>query len=262
MAKNFQTAADIIARLRAADADELAVLERTVRADTRKTVQGALRTARKRIDAQRDEAARLDAMYETQERIADGRVTVGLDEVGRGPLAGPLTVGAVILPLDPRIQGIHDSKQLSAEAREECAARIRLEAAAYAIVHIPPRDIDEFGMTACLKTAFSRAVREIEAQGIIPDVVLLDGNPLRFDPREVNVVKGDATCASIGAASIIAKVERDALMVRFASEYPGYGFERNKGYGSEEHQAAIREHGLTPIHRRSFCTSFLQDALF
>ena len=122
--------------------------------------------------------------------------------------------------------------------------------------------IDAVGMTASLVTAFRRALAAIEEAGVHPDVVLLDGNPLHMDDREVNVVKGDCRCASIAAASIVAKADRDALMCRLAKEYPAYGFEAHKGYASPEHIEAIRRHGLTPVHRVTFCTSFMQATLF
>ena len=117
-------------------------------------------------------------------------------------------------------------------------------------------------MTASLLLAFRRAVAHIEEAGVHPDVVLLDGNPLRLDEREVNVVKGDGKCASIAAASIVAKVERDALMCRYAEEYPEYGFDACKGYASAAHIEAIKRYGLTPIHRATFCTAFTQASLF
>ena len=117
-------------------------------------------------------------------------------------------------------------------------------------------------MTASLVLAFRRAVAHIEEAGACPDVILLDGNPLRLDPREVSVVKGDGCCASIAAASIVAKVERDALMCRYAEQYPEYGFDACKGYASPAHIEAIRRYGLTPIHRATFCTAFVQPTLF
>jgi ribonuclease HII len=167
--------------------------------------------------------------------------------------------------LDPnaeRIEGINDSKQIPEPKRAEIAREVKRLCRAYAIVHIQPAEIDERGMTACLRKAFLQAVVKIEEQGIVPEVILLDGNPLHLDPREVNVVKGDGKCASIACASIVAKVERDGLMVAYDEDYPGYGFATSKGYGSEAHRLAIAEKGLTPIHRRSFCTNFLQETLF
>ena len=158
--------------------------------------------------------------------------------------------------------GINDSKQVAPALREELADQIKSVALFYAIEHIQPNELDEHGMTSSLKRAFANALRAIEMQGASPTVVLLDGNPLHFDARETNVIKGDAKVASIAAASIIAKVERDSMMREFARTYPEYGFEHNKGYGSEEHRNAIAKYGLTPLHRRSFCTSFVQETLF
>lgn len=259
------TVAELRERLRAADDAEFAVLDRALAADTRKGVRTAVEQARKRLAAAAAEKARLDGLYALQRQLAEergGSVVVGLDEVGRGPVAGPLAVGAVVLPEEPRIAGLNDSKQVAPEDRERIAREIKGIALAWAVEYVEPEDIDAAGMTASLVTAFRRAVAHIEAAGITPDVILLDGNPLHFDKREVNVVKGDAACASIAAASIVAKVERDALMCRMAERYPEYGFESNKGYASASHVQAIKDHGLTPIHRKTFCTAFTQPTLF
>ena len=141
-------------------------------------------------------------------------------------------------------------------------AVIRATAVAWDVEFIGPHDIDELGISACLKAAFSRAVAAIECAGVRIDAILLDGNPLHIDDREVNVVKGDARCAAISCASIIAKVERDAYMRSQAVAYPAYGFEENKGYGSAQHIEAIKKHGLTSLHRASFCRAWTQDSLF
>lgn len=259
----MQTVSDIKKRLSGASAEEYAVLERSLCADTRKGVQNALAVAKRRLAAEQAERERVSQLYSYQEQIANGAVTVGLDEVGRGPLAGPLTVGAVVLRKDaPPIEGLNDSKQVPEAHRLALAETIKECALAWAIVDIEPSEIDECGMTACLRKAFRQAVAEIEAQGIEPEVILLDGNPLHLDPREMNVVHGDARCASISAASLIAKVSRDALMVSYEKEYPGYDFASSKGYGSARHRQAIAEKGLTPIHRVSFCQNFLQESLF
>lgn len=259
------TVAEIRALLKEADESELAALERSLAADTRKGVREALNAARKRIDAVKQEQARVAALYEFERSLADSKdepVIVGLDEVGRGSLAGPLAVGAVVLPATPHIDGLNDSKQVKPENRAHIADEIQSRALACAVQYVAPADIDRFGMSASLRQAFAGALSQIEAQGVIPDVVLVDGNPLHLDEREISVVKGDAKCASIAAASILAKASRDALMCELASQYPLYEFEENKGYSSPHHIKAIKSYGLSDVHRRSFCTSFLQESLF
>lgn len=258
----MQTVEDIRKRLREADAEEFSVLERSLLADTRKGVKSALEAARRRLASEAAENERLANLYEFEAELAGGGVAVGLDEVGRGPVAGPLTVGAVVLPREPRIEGLNDSKQLSPAHREELSLRIREVALAWTVQHVSAGEIDTLGMSRALKQAFSQAIAAIEAQGIHADAVLIDGNPLHIDPREHTVVKGDARCASIAAASIVAKVERDALMCELAKQYPAYGFESHKGYASAEHIEAIKQYGLSPVHRATFCTAFTQETLF
>ena len=268
------TIAQIKERIAQADEDALEALERAYASDSRKGVQQALKSARSRLEARAQELERIKGLYSFQDGVAREYLTrkgilidgepciVGLDEVGRGPLAGPLAVGAVVLPREPIIEGLNDSKKLTPEKREDIAAIVKEKAAAWSVQYIEADHIDTCGMTASLVVAFRRAIAAIEEQGIKPDVVLLDGNPLHLDPREVNVIKGDARCASISAASIIAKVDRDALMCRYAEQYPEYHFDSCKGYHSEEHAEAIRRYGLSPIHRKSFCTAFMQETLF
>lgn len=259
------TVPEIRCKLQAATAEEFAVLERSLVADTRKGVRQAVEVARRRLEAEAAEAARLEGMYAFEREIAadhGGGVVLGLDEVGRGPLAGPLAVGGVVLGEGAPVAGLNDSKQVAPEARVAIAAAVRAQARAWTVQYVEPEEIDRIGMTAALRTAFQRAIRAVEEAGVAVDVVLLDGNPLRMDKREVNVVKGDGKCASIAAASLVAKVARDQLMEEYDAQYPGYGFASNKGYGSEGHTAAIRERGLTPIHRRSFCGAFAQESLF
>lgn len=283
-----QTVADIRKRLDEADEEEFAVLERALAADTRKGIQQALKTTRRRLDAQAAERDRTQRLYRFQNEAAASALhrsqgvgvpdanewisAMGLDEVGRGPLAGPLTVGAVVLPPRPMIIGLNDSKQLTPARREELASRIRQTAVAWDIEHIPPEEIDESGMSACLRRAFSRAIAAIDDKiaaldgraGILGPVraVMLDGEALDIDAREVNFVKGDARVAAIAAASIIAKVERDRIMDDYALKYPAYAFDSNKGYGSAAHIAAIEREGLCPLHRKTFCSHFIQDPLF
>ncbi|MDO4443574.1 MAG: ribonuclease HII [Slackia sp.] len=257
-----QTLAEIRAVLGAANEEEWAEWSRLLEHDERKGVKQALASARRRLDAASAEEKRLAGMYDFQREMAGGSLAAGLDEVGRGPVAGPLTVAAVVLPDEPRIAGLNDSKQIKPECRDDIAAEVKRCALAWSIEHIPPAWIDEHGMAASLRTAFSRALAAVDTQLGGIDCVLLDGNALGLDPRERNVVKGDARCASIAAASVIAKVERDAMMREYAKAYPAYGFDSNKGYASAEHIAAIEKHGLSPLHRATFCRAWTQESLF
>ena len=260
-----QSIAEIKELLARANPSTFASLERSLKSDTRKGVVSALNATRKRVEKEEKERLRLKGLYAFQRNLAEERGAtffVGLDEVGRGSVAGPLAVGGVVLPDNPRIPYLNDSKPLSPERREEVAAMVKEVALAWTVQYIQPHEIDAAGMTASLIMAFRRAVAAIEAQGMALDLILLDGHPLRFDKRECNVVKGDAKCASIAAASVVAKVERDALMVKLAQQYPQYGWDQCKGYASQSHIEAIVKYGLTPEHRVSFCQSFMQQTLF
>lgn len=257
----MESVAQVRALLAQAEGEELAALMARFSDDGRAGVKAALRAAERRRHRAQLERERLDGLYAFERELVSakgGGVAVGLDEVGRGPLAGPLAVGAVVLdPSAPPIGRLDDSKRLAPSVRETVAQEVRACCRAWAVVYVEPRIIDEVGITASLRRAFAEAVASIESQGASVDVILLDGNPLGFDEREVNVVKGDARCASIAAASVIAKVDRDHLMERLDAEHPGYGFADNKGYGSPAHIQAIEEHGLSTVHRATFCTKFI-----
>lgn len=256
---------EIRAMLQSADAEEYASLERLLADDERKGVRQAVKLARRRIEAQIAETERLESLYAFERSLfpeGESGIAVGLDEVGRGAIAGPLAVGAVVLSPDVRIEGLNDSKKIKPEVRVRIAAEIERMALAHAVEFVPPSDIDRDGMSASLRRAFAGALAQIERMGVHADLVLVDGNPLNIDPREKNVVKGDATCASIAAASIVAKVRRDRLMCEIARDYPQYAFDANKGYASPQHIEAIETQGLSNMHRRSFCTSFMQERLF
>ncbi len=180
----------------------------------------------------------------------------GVDEVGRGPLAGPVVCAAVIMPLDEDkiIVGVDDSKKLSAKKREELAEKIKQTAICYKIVEISEKDIDEMNILQATKLGMKRALEGLE---IPPQTVLTDGNmTLDIAFKQKSIVHGDALSYSIGSASIIAKVYRDKLMDEYAKAYPHYAFEKNKGYGTAEHIKGIKEHGLCPIHRRTFTKNF------
>lgn len=250
-------ASQVAAELASAPSDQIEGLLERYRDDPRAQVRKACERARRRLDRERAERERVEGMYARMRELGGAGVVVGVDEVGRGSVAGPLTVCAVCLPDEPRIWGVNDSKQLSPARREMLAVRIAETARAIGICHIPPERIDAIGMARSLREAVAGAVADT---GLAPDCVLMDGNPLGAVPNECDVVHGDATVACIAAASIVAKVTRDELMVELDAEYPGYHLARSKGYASPEHIQAIRERGLTPVHRVSFCGNFLETA--
>ena len=249
------TAKEISGLLADATLEELPGLCDRYSDDPRAQVKSAVSRARRRLERERGERERVEAMYACQEELGGSGIVIGVDEVGRGALAGPLTVCAVALPADPKVWGINDSKQLTPARREVLAQQIAQVATAIGIAHIEPSAIDATGMAVCIKVAMAAAIKDA---GVEPDAVLIDGNPVHIHPREKSVVHGDARVASIAAASIVAKVTRDELMVGMDAEYPGYHLAESKGYGSPQHIQAIRERGITPIHRLSFCGNFLE----
>ncbi len=251
----LRRAKEIAGLIAGAEPGELPELEERYANDPRKQVRHALEAARKRAQRVQAERERVLGMYALQRELGGEGLVVGVDEVGRGAVAGPLTVAAVALPAEPIIWGIDDSKRLTPERREALSRRIERHATAMGIAHVPPDEIDARGMATCLRIAMSRA---IDACGVDPDSVLIDGNPVHVHERERCVVKGDARIACIAAASIVAKVTRDAIMVGYAREYPGYHLASSKGYASAEHIESIRAKGLSPIHRASFCGNFLE----
>lgn len=260
-----RSAASIADEIRSAPVEELRRLVRRWGSDDRKLVQDAVARARRRIAEHSALLKHTNTLYDGQRRAMDegARWVVGLDEVGRGPLAGPLTVGAVVLPLEPIVLGLDDSKKLTPARRAQLSDEIRDVALAVVTVDIPASQIDSMGMTLCLRAAFSRAIVQVEeVLGAPVDAVFLDGRPMRLHPAEQAFVKGDGTHACIAAASIVAKHARDTLMIELDARYPGYGFAASKGYACAEHIDAIRERGLTEIHRASFCESITAETLF
>lgn len=247
----------VAAELASAPFEEIKTLVDRYAEDPRIQVQKACSRAMNRYENELAERNRVDDMYATMLELGGEGVVVGVDEVGRGSVAGPLTVCAVCLPTEPHIWGLNDSKKLTPARREMLAVRIAEVARAIGLCHIPPERIDEIGMARALREAVAGAVADT---GLTPDCVLMDGNPLGAVPNERDVVKGDAKVACIAAASIVAKVTRDEMLVELDGEYPGYHLAQSKGYASPEHIQAIKEHGLTPIHRVSFCGNFLETA--
>ncbi|MBR4514903.1 MAG: ribonuclease HII [Lachnospiraceae bacterium] len=227
------------------------------REDGRKGVVSLLKRADKLIEAYEAELARTEVMYAFEDKYkAEGFSCIcGIDEVGRGPFAGPVVTAAVILPSDRRIPWLNDSKQVKKEKREELYDILVKEAVAYGIGIVGEETIDEINIANATKKAMCMAVENLSVK---PDFLLVDsvnldmlGLPLEHPD------KGDTLSASIAAASIVAKVTRDRMMEEYASVYPGYGFERNAGYGTPEHIAAIKQLGPCPLHRRTFISKYI-----
>ncbi len=191
-------------------------------------------------------------LWELENEIYDSGVSLicGVDEAGRGPLAGPVCAAAVILPRNIEIVGLNDSKKLSEKSREKLYDEICEKAMSFGIAFASVEEIEEFNILNAAMLAMNRAIAQLEPQ---PELALIDGN--RSSAIEINsrcVIKGDAKCADIAAASILAKVTRDRYMLDMAEKYPEYHFERHKGYGTKLHYEALREYGPCEIHRPSF----------
>ena len=195
-------------------------------------------------------------MWEIEDTFFDQglQVICGVDEAGRGPLAGPVCAAAVILPKHLEIPGLTDSKKLSDKRRRELFPEIQRQAVAYGIGFASEKEIDEINILQATFLAMERALAQLP---ITPELVLIDGNRERdFGLPAKTVIKGDSLSTNIAAASILAKVSRDDLMLEMAREYPQYGFEIHKGYGTKAHYAALRMYGPCPIHRRTFLRTF------
>lgn len=205
-----------------------------------------------KLEAERE---RLEQMKVYEKEYASFGLVCGIDEVGRGPLAGPVVAGAVILPLDCNILYINDSKKLSAKKREELYPIILEEAVSVGIGMVSPQRIDEINILQATYEAMREAIDKLS---IKPDILLNDAVTIPgISIRQIPIVKGDAKSISIGAASIIAKVTRDRLMEEYDSILPEYGFASNKGYGTKAHIEALKAYGPTPIHRKSFIKNFV-----
>lgn len=192
------------------------------------------------------------SLWELENELFDSGIGVicGVDEAGRGPLAGPVCAAACILPRGLEIEGLNDSKKLTEKRRDALYDVIKEKAVSYGIAFATVEEIEELNILGATYLAMNRAIAQLS---VTPDLALIDGN--RNAGIQVNsqpVVKGDSKCADIAAASILAKVTRDRYMLELDKEYPMYGFAKHKGYGTKDHYAAIREHGMSPAHRPSF----------
>lgn len=221
------------------------------REDSRKGVQQALLQWQRQQDKQQALVEKYQAMsvFEVAKKAQGFQAICGIDEVGRGPLAGPVVAAAVILNEDHTILGLNDSKQLSAHKREELVKEIKQNARAIGIGEATAEEIDQLNIYQATKVAMQRAIDHL---AIAPDCLLIDAMVLENGLPQEKIIKGDARSVSIAAASIIAKVYRDEWMADYGEQYPAYGFAKNAGYGTKEHLQAIEEQGILPIHRKTF----------
>ena len=205
-----------------------------------------------KIEAEKE---RIELMREYEEKYDNYSYICGIDEAGRGPLAGPVVAGAVILPKGKRILYINDSKKLSEKKRNELYGVIKEEALSYGIGIVSPEKIDEINILQATYEAMRQAVSQLN---VLPDILLNDAVTIPgIDVRQIPIVKGDAKSLTIASASILAKVTRDRMMTEYDSLYPEYGFAKHKGYGTKMHIEAIKEYGACPIHRKTFIKNFI-----
>ena len=236
--------------------DELLSFIRAYDADERAGVKKLVLSAIKKTEDLRAEKVRTKEMYRFEEQYLEYGLLCGIDEVGRGPLAGPVYAAAVILPADEKLLYLNDSKKLSEKKREELYDIIMDRAVAVGIGSVSHTRIDEINILQATYEAMTEAVKNLSVK---PGALLIDAVhiPQLDEFKQISIIKGDAKSASIAAASIVAKVTRDRVMKELSSKYPEYSFDKNKGYGSEAHIEAIRKYGPCEIHRRSFIGNFI-----
>ena len=250
-----QSIGEIKALLQAADLKGLPAFINTYKEDERAGVASLVEKAKKQLNAYEKELARTEKMKSFEKEYASYSCICGIDEVGRGPLAGPVVAGAVILPKDCDILYLNDSKQLSEKKREELYDVIMEKAVSTGLGFVSPERIDQINILQATYEAMREAIAKLSPQ---PDLLLNDAVTIpKVAIRQVPIIKGDAKSISIAAASIIAKVTRDRLMVQYDSVFPEYGFASNIGYGAAAHIEALRKYGPTSIHRRSFIKNLL-----
>ncbi len=235
--------------------DKLPEFINEYKGDDRAGVKALVARAHKQIDAYKAEIERTYNLMEYERKYSDKQYICGIDEVGRGPLAGPVVAGAVILPKDCDILYINDSKKLTAAKRDELSAIIWEKAVSSQIAAVSPERIDEINILQATYEAMRIAISKLSPQ---PDLLLNDAvNIPGVLIPQVPIIKGDAKSISIGAASIVAKVARDAMMVEYGKIYPEYDFASNKGYGSAKHLEALKKYGPCPIHRKTFIKNLI-----
>ena len=246
---------EVKAQLQAACDNELPAFITQYEGDERAGVRKCVEATRKRMESLEREKLRTEKLWEYERGYSGYSHICGIDEAGRGPLAGPVVAGAVILPKDCDLLYINDSKQLSEKKREELYTAILEKALCWGVGYASPQRIDEINILQATYEAMREAISKLHPQ---PDLLLNDAVTIpQVSIRQIPIIKGDAKSISIGAASIIAKVTRDRLMREYDQLFPGYGFAKNKGYGGEAHIEALKKYGPTPIHRKSFIHRFV-----
>lgn len=251
----MESISDIKNRLAETNDESLPLVMSLYAGDERAGVKKALEGAQKRYDKLLAEKQRIYDLGAYERQYSDHMFICGIDEVGRGPFAGPVVAGAVILPKDCDILYINDSKKLSEKVREKLYEEIKEKAVSAAVGIVEPARIDEINILQATYEAMRIAISKLDPG---PDLLLNDAVTIPgVDIMQVPIIKGDAKSISIGAASIFAKVTRDRLMLEYDKQYPEYGFAKNVGYGTAEHIAALKKFGPTPIHRRSFIHDYV-----
>lgn len=255
MEKDKKKIAEIKELFEYADIGELPGLLEAFSDDERSGVVKLLERGRKRIDSYEKELERLERMLIYERKYADRQAVCGIDEAGRGPLAGPVVAAAVILPKGLKLMYLNDSKQLSPKRREELYDEIMEKAVSVGVGIVQAERIDEINILQADYEAMRIAVNKLSPQ---PDILLNDAVIIpELSMEQVSIIKGDAKSLSIAAASVVAKVTRDRMMEAYEDLYPQYGFASNKGYGSQAHIEALKKYGPCPIHRRSFIGNFV-----
>ena len=236
--------------------EELSACMVQYESDERKGVQAILASCQKKLEKEEKEQLRLDTMLKYERSYVAYQHICGIDEAGRGPLAGPVVAGAVIFPVDCKIRYLNDSKKLSAARREELFDEIMDKAVAAAVGIVSPARIDEINILQATYEAMRQAIGKLP---VTPYLLLNDAVTIpQVDISQVPIIKGDAKSMSIAAASILAKVTRDRLMVEYDKVMPEYGFAGHKGYGSAAHIEALKKYGPSPIHRKTFIGHFVE----
>lgn len=222
--------------------------------DIRIGVQKAIVQRKKAIQAEIDEDVRLETMlrYEKELYQKGYQAIAGIDEVGRGPLAGPVVTACVILPKDCKIRHLNDSKKIPKKHHEEIYEEVLARALGVGIGIVDNDTIDRVNIYEATKLGMLQAIEQMKGEVTKPDYLLIDAMQLDTPIPQLSLIKGDANSLSIAAASIVAKVTRDHMMAEYAKEYPGYAFDKNVGYGTKDHLAGLKQYGVTPIHRKSF----------